>query len=157
LTFPTASGEEVTRRYTVPRAFYDRVAQGQPIPVRYLPSAPAISEVEPGAVSGSARSMTVLALALVVLAVVCFLVAVRALGSQRRAARDGEKRTARIVQHVAHGSRKARHFFWAEWLDAHGGTGRTAANSVARLPAVDSSVTVYIDPKAGRGWWEGDF
>lgn len=79
-------------------------------------------------------------------------------GSLIRAVRDGEVREALVIHHEPSSiTVNNRRLMLAVWRDALGETGKTSAARDETLPAIGSTIVVYVDPRTGRGWWEGDF
>lgn len=154
LRFTTEGGARVEVRHEVSQDEYNHFAIGTPMPLRYAASDPTVTEREAGDTARSA--MVAGSLALIVLgALIASVVALwRSIGAQTRAA-SGERARVRVVSHKRIG-RRQNGPAQAEWLGA-GRSGWTAGHKLAVLPAVGSDITVLIDPKTGRGWWEGDF
>lgn len=79
--------------------------------------------------------------------------------SMRRAQRDGEVREALVTGRAR--SRLNIVFrpprWHLTWRDAVGQSGRSRPFPAADLPAADSVIVVYVDPRSGQGWWEEEF
>lgn len=157
-TFDAGLGEIVSSYRAVNAARYHATAIGDEIPVRYVSFRPDIHEIE----EGTSQLISV------VFGLVSVVTGLGALGSGAwvwrrkasliRAARSGPVCEARVEGHVpSNVTVNNRRLMQARWLDAMGATGQTAPARDDRLPAVGSVIVVYVDPKSGRGWWEGDF
>lgn len=155
--FRPTSDQLVTQRAPVSRRLYDRISEGQEIGIRYLPRDPARAEIEP---RGMVLPVVFLLVAAGALAAGLALagVTVRRKASLLRAARRGEVREARVTGHEATSVKvNGRVQYRFHWVDAAGAAGVSAMNPLRDLPAVGAVVAVYVDPRTGRGWWDGDF
>ncbi|TVS00521.1 MAG: hypothetical protein EA407_14530 [Rhodobacteraceae bacterium] len=74
-----------------------------------------------------------------------------------RALREGEIREARVtgIRETNVRKNKVRQYV-LDWVDASGTPGSSMMDRFDRLAdhSDGSVITVYIDPKTGRGWWE---
>jgi hypothetical protein len=156
-SFSPTSDQTVEGVQDVGNRFYNSVQVGQEVSVRFLPRDPGVNALEP-----PGRVMPAIFLAIGLIAEAVALLLVWVLGRNKlsliRAARQGEVREARVTGHeptntIVNGRTQYRFL----WLDAVGAAGRSAMTDYRDLPAVDSVVTIYVDPRSGRGWWEGDF
>lgn len=155
--FNPTSDQHVEGVQDVSRRFYNSVQVGQQVAVRYLPYDPGRNALEP---PGRLLPLVFLGFGLIAGAVTLALVWV--LGRNKlsliRAARQGEVRQARVTAHETTNTQvNGRTQYRFGWLDAAGAEGRSAMTDYRELPEIDSVVTVYVDPRTGRGWWEGDF
>lgn len=155
--FNPTSDQHVEAAQDVSSRFYNSVQVGQEVPVRYLPYDPGRNALEP---PGRVLPVVFLAIGLAASAITLSLVFV--LGRNKlsliRAARLGEVRQARVTGHeITNTQVNGRTQYRFGWLDAAGAEGRSAMTDYRELPEIDSVVAVYIDPRSGRGWWEGDF
>lgn len=155
--FQSLSGETVQGVEAVSRGLYDSLAPGQPVAVRYLPGNPAVNTLEPGI---GAFEVIILGVGLLALGIGGGLAAflLRNKLSILRAARRGEVREARVTGHVVTGVKvNGRTQYRFRWVDAAGQEGESAMAALGDLPAEGAVVAVYVDPRTGRDWWEGDF
>lgn len=155
--FNPSSDQTVDGDDQVSRALYDQLAVGQSVTVRFLPDDPARNDLEP---DGPWLPAFLLALAGVALVVALGLG--RMFGGRKlsilRAARAGEVREARVTGHVTTNVQvNGRTQFRFAWTDAAGVPGQSALMDLRALPETGSVVRIYVDPRSGRGWWEGDF
>ncbi len=153
--FPGSDGRNHSARHSVSVAEYNRLSLGSVVPIRYAASDPGVTEMEAGDSAGTGRMLLGLAGlgALGGLASLVFLG--RGVAAQRRAATEGERRMVPVTGHKRSGKKNSR-YFQVEWNDG-GQTRRTAAVREDRLPAIGSDIAVYLDPRSGRGWWEGEY
>lgn len=153
--FTTQTGSNVRYRRSVSHSLYDATAQGASVPVRYAASNPSVAESVPGQTARSARWLVILASVLGAGTLASLWALQRGVAAQKRAARDGERRTARVLAH--HKVGKARSKSYAiEWDDGVK-VQRTTAFNESQLPPVGSDIVVYLDPRSGKGWWEREF
>lgn len=155
--FNPTSDQHVEGVQDVRSRFYNAVRVGQEVPVRFLPRNPGVNAVEPTGVIFPAIFLLVgLSTGLVGLGIVGYMLRNKA--SILRAARKGEVREARVTGHEATNVQiNGRTQYRFAWIDAAGAEGRSAMTDYRKLPQTGQVVTVYIDPRSGRGWWEGDF
>lgn len=154
--FARENGETVDTVRGVSEAEYDTLAIGSTQAIRYSASSPEINELEPGA---TRRHAMVLLAGMLVTGMFGLWAAIatwRSLAAQRRAAQTGERRMARVVAHHGQGRRSSKAFV-AEWLDSAGLTGRTPSAHESKLPAIGEEIPVYVDPRSGRGFWQGEY
>lgn len=154
LAFTTAEGTPTEARSQVDRARYETLTLGTPLALTYAASDPALIELEPGATARRAAAIGALALLPLVMALVCGIWGLRENAAMARAARMGEARVGRVSGHKPVGRRgqRARITWQAGEL-----SGRSLSRRSAQLPPVGRALNVYIDPRTGRGWWEGDY
>jgi len=155
--FQPTSDQTVQGQSSVSSGYYNRVRVGDEVAVRFLPDAPATSQLEPGGV--------VLPLVFVNIGLVTLLIGlglgwvmVRNKLSVLRAARYGELREAEVVAHQPTNTQiNGRTQYRFEWIDAARQPGQSTMMDYNDLPATGTVVRVYIDPRTGRGWSEMDF
>ena len=148
-------GRSTALRAGVTRAEYNQSPDGALIPIRYAASDPETYELHEGDKLSGGRIVTPLAGISFIALLVSLFFMVRSTASQRRAARDGEQRMARVV-HVEQVGKKARAWSTVQWDDGTT-TGKTGQINTAKAPAVGSEIAVFIDPRTGRGWWVGEY
>lgn len=156
-TFRPSSDQRVEAEDTVSRAYYDRVEVGGQVSVRFLPSDPARSQLEPAGVVAPVALLTVAVVAAGIMVVLAWFFWGNKL-SILRAARSGEVREARVTgSETTNVQVNGRTQYRATWMDAAGQTGRSAMMDYQALPKTGEVLRIYIDPRSGRGWWENDF
>ena len=153
--FSAQNGQTYTARHGVSEVEYNRNAVGSTLPIRYVASDPEMNELHEGASSTSGWLLAGMGGIGAVGLLLSLLVLMRGTGSQRRAARDGERRMARVVS-VVQPSKKAKAWRTVDWSDG-AQTGRMQQIPAAQAPAVGTEIAVFIDPRTGRGWWEGEY
>lgn len=155
--FQALSGETVTGTEAVSRAFYEGLEPGSRVAVRYMPDDPSVNALEPGTGLFETVFLGAALLALAVSALWAAVLARRKL-SVLRAARHGEVREAAVTGHDATRVRvNGRTQYRMRWIDAAGQAGQSGLAALTDLPPLGAVVRVYIDPRTGRGWWDGDF
>ena len=155
-SFTTATGQMVEGRQSVTRAFFNAVPVGQEVAVRYLPNDPGVNRVEHRGMAGDYLVLGFGFAASVAFLIVTALV-LREKASLIRAVRRGELREARVAAHeITTSTINDRSLYRFVWVDAAGAEGRSAMHEFENLPALDSIVTVYVDPRTGLSWWESD-
>jgi len=157
--FSPGSGERVVARASVARETYNQAQVGQTMAVRYLPEDPGTNRLAAeGSGRGTALIFGLIGLVTLGAGLVVAWFMLRHKASLLRAARRGEVREARVTQHSPTNTQvNGRTMYRFHWVDAMGTPGQSAMTDYADLPALDSVVRVYVDPRSGRGWWEGDF
>ncbi len=159
-TFRPEGGMPMSAHDTVQRSFYNRVSEGDAIPIRYVPHRPDVHEVEPG--SNKLIGW--------IFGGIGFVASVVALGlagwmwtrkrSVLRAARHGEVRQARVTGlRRTNVQKNNQQMYVLQWTDAAGQTGESRMQTQEHLSGhpEGSVIVVYVDPQTGRGWWEEDF
>lgn len=154
LRFTDAQGVQHLTRLPVSQDIYHRNGIGSRMALRYVAADPTIAEVEPGATLRDGALMGGIGAAMLLVALMCGAIFLRTTAAMRRAVRDGARRLAQVVAHHRVGKQHAR-TFTAEWSDGLT-IGKTRTLREANLPAIGSQIPVYVDPRTGRGWWEGD-
>ena len=156
VTFRDSNGATHADDFTVSRGFFNVYAGASAIRVRYVPDRPWIAEIE----SGRDRQQGMIAggfgAALLFGALISLGIALRQAASRKRALIDGVARQAEVTAVRPYGKRNAKSGR-LHWRDASGATGITAHGKLASFPAVGASVTVFIDPRTGRGYWAGEY
>ncbi|MCW1934343.1 hypothetical protein [Pararhodobacter zhoushanensis] len=142
LTVRFTDAQSVSRTARPPVSLSDdnRTTIGSAMTLRHAGSDPTVSAFEAGktrphslligivgAISGAVSGVFAWALA-------------RSLGSQRRAARIGERRMAQVTERVRNGKTRSKYHF------VHWQAGDLNGRSMAQH-----------DPRTGRGWWEGAY
>ena len=157
--FELPDGETRTDRMDVSQGYHRAVSEGDRVDLRYLPSDPGAAELEPG----RQRRQSIL------WGLAALLVAGgtggygwwlwQRVGAMIRAARQGEKRNARVLGMI---DSKARQndtpLMQLHWIDdayQEGHSLKYPADALAPWPR-DSEITVYADPKTGQTFWEED-
>ena len=158
-SFELSDGEVQRNRDTVSRSYYREVSQGDRVSVLYLPDDPSTAELERGRTRQASIMFGLAA-----------LVAAGGTGAggwwfwQRsaamiRAARRGERRTAKVVGQV---DSKARvndvHLYQLHWLDSAYQEGYSLKHKSEELLdwPQGSEIIVYVDPRTEKAFWEHD-
>lgn len=153
--FTLPAGSNIRYRRAVSQSVHDATAEGSRVPVRYAASNPNVAESVAGETARGARWLVWLAVALGVGTLACLWALRRGIAAQKRAARDGERRTARVLAHHKIGKARSKSYS-VEWDDGVK-VQRTTAFNESQLPPVGSEIVVYVDPRSGKGWWEREF
>ena len=154
--FSDVSGRTHTVRQSVDDALYSDTAIDDPVPLRYAQSSADIVEFEPGSTLHNGTLIAAVGGLLAVLALAAFILWRRTLAAMRRAADTGDRRLARVTGHRRRGAGWSGRYC-VEWQLDGGRIQRSKAVGQAHLPAVGASISVVIDPRTQRGWWEGEF
>lgn len=142
----------------VSRGFYETLSVGQMVPVRYVPDEPRALEVEPGKNNRNSWLFGIAALLFLMPTIGAFYVVWGNLPSMWRAARSGITRQARVTGITETGWKvNQHHLYRVEWRDQTGLTGQSRRRRHGALPKVGETITVHLDPRADRTWWQGDF
>jgi len=154
----SAGGRDYARRVEVRYAFYASVRENQPLTIRYHAERPSLHEYDIGSYRRAASEAAGFS-GLGVLAAIGLLVWIaRRSGALFRALRRGEVRRAEVVAHVtkprrgASGGRYGR-LRWRDEQGQEGTSGIVPMLDVVSHP-VGSRISVVIDPKSGKGYWE---
>lgn len=156
VSFRDAAGQLLSAVFLVSREYFIESRGQSGVELRYVAANPAIAEIEQGRSRrlGSVFGLiggTILWIGLLLLGATR-----RQAASRRRAAEAGEARSATVTSLQPAGKKtsgKAR----LHWSDSTGLTGIAVARPVAELPPPGSTVTVYVDPQRGQGYWSGDY
>lgn len=155
--FRPSSDQRVEAEDAVSRDFYDGLEVGGPVSVRFLPSDPARSQLQPAGVAGPVALLIVAVVAAGIMVVLAWFFWGNKL-SILRAARSGEVREARVTGSEATNVQvNGRTQYRVTWTDAAGQPGRSAMMDYQALPRAGEVLRIYVDPRTGRGWWENDF
>ena len=157
LTVRFSDGQNQTRtaRHSVSHSTYDRARIGAAMSLRYSVSDPTVSEFGQGDTRWHSQLVAGVGVVSATVSAIFAWFLVRSLRSQRRAARIGERRMARVTELVRNGKKRSKYYV-VHW-QAGDLSGRSMAQHLTRLPAVGDEIPVYIDPRSGRGWWEGEY
>ena len=163
LSYRDQDGGMHRARRSVSSATYDDFTRGEEMPIRYAAADPDIWELEAGDRDFTGKALVAGVSTLAALSLLCFGLLGRVIARQRRAASSGHSLTAQVTEHRKFGKAKGSHetarahLVWAG-QDVSGpisGTSRPMKREV--LPPVGSAVTILVDPRSGRGFWEGEF
>lgn len=152
------NGETVEDRQDVSFLFYQRVSEGDEIPVRYWTGDPSVSEIE----RGDAASMGWIGkIGTAITAALAFVFARLAWKRAAHAtwmARHGVRRQVTVQAHQMTNVEINEIRQWkATWVEADGRTGATRMANADKLPAEGSQITILVDPEHHRdSIWEGD-
>lgn len=157
-SFPT-TGDPYTRgMQAVTREYYDSIAEGDQVPVRYLPSDPTVSETEFGSPVSHQQLALFIAAALILIGLGYGVFLFRRARCSIWLRERGELRQAEVNGHDIENkdsdkAKRAR----ALWRDASGKEGRSLLCALSELPPVGATITVFADPEGKmQGVWEGD-
>lgn len=162
-SFVTQAGGTVRGREDAGAMAYTRLREGMEVPVRYVPQDPGNHTILPGDERRlSAWIWFGFAAAVLLLTLVYGVIDYRSKSSALRAGRDGAVRDARVDAHhtdtSGFGRRRGPPQHRFRWIDDTGAQGMSEPMSnAAKLPPVGETVRVYIDPRTGKAWWDGDF
>lgn len=158
-SFEGPGGQVQRNRDIVSGGYHASVARGDEVSVLYLPDDPSSAELERG---GTRRDSIVFGL-------VALLVAggTGGLGwwfwrrsvAMIRAARRGERRTAKVLDHVDSGTRvNDRTLLQLHWIDSAYQEGHSLSHNPEHLEnwPQGSEITVYVDPRTEKAFWEED-
>lgn len=156
---PQGGGGLVSRRAEVGSRFYNSVREGGSFTVRYLPDRPRTHEMGVGATRQEATETAGLGLlALMGAGGLGLFFGARAVPLMRALAR-GQVRRAEVIVHVEKPRRRKKtggrygKLRWRDETGAEGESGWVPMLDVASHP-VGSRITVLVDPRSGRSWWE---
>ncbi|MCB1389814.1 MAG: DUF3592 domain-containing protein [Rhodobacteraceae bacterium] len=154
--FRDASGAALEDEFTVSHSFYQRSGIGRSVNVRYVPDRPWIAEIEPGRDWRQAQVFGGIGLAFLLGGLVSLAITARQASSRRRALLEGAERTATVVA-VRRSGRARSRSTRLQWRDSEGSTGSSVNIRPERLPAVGDTITVFVDPRSGKAYWQGDY
>lgn len=153
----SADGRTIRDRKGVSASRYHDSPVGSEIMLRYVVHDPAINEIEPGDTRFLSLLLGGVAGGFALVSAGIGWLVWRRMASLLRAARHGEVREAQVTAHVPSNTTINRQRLeHALWVDAAGQEGRSTRMRTQKLPAVNSVIAIYIDPRNGRGWWEQD-
>lgn len=154
-SFPTPADPYTHGLQSVSEAFYDAQSEGADIVVRYLPSDPAISAVEPDKIAKGFWLGMAASIGLVLGGIAGGAFAMSRARACVTLRETGEVRSATVTGHQTEGKKKAKgHMLWS---DASGTVGRTLTAPLSDLLPIGASITIFADPERRlKGVWEGD-
>ena len=152
-TGPDGTPVEVNR--SVSAGLYEANRTGSTLPIRYARSHPTTVELTLGQTARTGKIVGFIALGFGIAALIALLVLMRGAGAQRRAAQEGERRLATVTDHKRIGKAKSNR--WTFGWDLGSTRGRSGQVPNEALPEIGTQVAVYVDPRSGRGWWQGDY
>lgn len=154
VSFRDEAGQLHSAVFQVSQGFYAESRGRSGVELRYVATNPTIAEIEPGRNRRFGSVFGLLGGAILWAALLLLGHARRQVSSRRRAVEAGEARSATVSQHQTWGKKgKAR----LHWQDGTGLAGIAVPRPATDLPPPGSTVTVYIDPQQGRGYWSGDY
>ncbi|MCB1389815.1 MAG: DUF3592 domain-containing protein [Rhodobacteraceae bacterium] len=155
IRFAGPDGAPVQVNQSVSRTLYDSNATGSQIALRYARSHPTTVELTIGQTGRTGTVVAFVAAGFGLATLLSLFVLWRGVSAQRRAALQGERRMAQVTDHKRVGKAGSGRstFGW------NAGTiqGRSTPQRTETLPDIGTQVAVFVDPRSGRGWWEGDF
>lgn len=160
--FVTLEGQTITERRRISAGFYNRVRQGQEVPLRYVRTRPGLHEIEIGSTRAAAERSRLMGYgAAVVTLALAVWIGWRWQGLVR-ALVWGQTRQARVVRHIQKPSRRKEtggrygRIVWVDSTGAEGMSGYVPMLDVASHP-VGCRIMVIIDPRTGQGYWDEEF
>lgn len=137
---------------------FQRLREGDRIPVRYWTGDPAVSEIERGAAETVATAGKVGATVAALLALVLGRVGWKRAAHATWMGRHGVHRQVTVEAHQPTNVEINDVPQWkATWREADGRAGATRMTRLDRLPDVGSTITILVDPEGRRdSLWEGD-
>lgn len=155
LRFTDAQDQTRTAHHSVSHRVYDDTHIGTAMAMRYAASDPTVTEFEAGKTRSYSALFGTIGAVSAVASVIFAWVLVASLRSQRRAAQIGERRMAKVTELVRNDKKHSKYYF-VHW-QAGDLSGNSTPQHLTRLPALGDEIPVYIDPRNGRGWWEGEY
>ncbi|TDE34807.1 DUF3592 domain-containing protein [Antarcticimicrobium sediminis] len=154
-SFPTPDDPYTNGSQNVSKTFYETLIKDAEIAVRYLPTDPTISAVEPETVARAFWLAMALSVGLVIVGLGGGLHNISRARASVALRENGEVRTAKVTGHIIEGKKKKKgHMLWR---DATGVSGRTVTGSLSDLLPVGSQITIFADPECHqKSIWEGD-
>lgn len=157
LAFTTDAGEEIEITRSVSRARYHTTQEGDAIPLWYLESDPAETELSRGETRSGSRITQIIGLVFGLLTLgALWFTGGRAVAATR-ARKYGAEETATVTGHERTGVRiNNRPRYRLTWRDATGRSGKSMMHERGDIDVfpVGSEITVYQGLK--RAWWAGD-
>jgi len=158
--FKTADGANIRDIQNVSEGFYNSVAKGNQRPVRYLPSDPKTSEIEPGRGMRAGSNFLMLAALLVVVSIGGIAIWFRRARAKIKLRDTGDIRHAQVMAHelIVRGKsgKTPPKYGHATWRDKADNVGQTGALLIDKLPSVGQSITLYTSPSGKPAVWEGE-
>ncbi len=157
--FELPDGQTQRNRDTVSSGYHGSVSRGDEVNVLYLPDDPSTAELERG---GTRRDSILFGLVALVVAAgtggVGWWFWQRS-AAMIRAARRGERRTAKVLAHVDSKARvNDKPLYQLHWIDSAYREGHSLKHKAEELLAwpEGSEITVYADPRTEQTFWEED-
>jgi hypothetical protein len=156
--FSTPQDPYTNGNQSVSLEYYDSIAEGERVPVRYLPSDPKVSEIEFGSPVVHRRLGLFLGLVLILSGVGGGAYLIRRARGSIWLRERGEVRKAKVTSHAIDGresdkANKGR----ALWCDTKDIEGRSLVWTLPELPPVGTEITVFSDSEGKlKSVWEGD-
>jgi hypothetical protein len=150
--------ESFEDRQDVSFALFQRLREGDRIPVRYWTGDPTVSEIERGAAEAVATFGKVGAIIAALVALVPGWIGWKRAANATWMGRHGVPRQVRVEAHVETNVAINDVPQWkATWREADGRAGATRMARQDRLPEIDRQITILVDPEGHRdSMWEGD-
>jgi hypothetical protein len=154
---PEGASAPLTRRKYISRLYHDNLRVGGTVRLRYSAKAPSIVSVDPhrdATMRGWLNGLTAATIS-AALVLAGWMLWHRA--PRIRALRHGMLRKATVTGLLPterHRNRGRLHVL--EWMDSEGQSGQSLPDERHRLARfkIGSTISVYIDPQTGRGWWD---
>jgi hypothetical protein len=152
------AGETIEDRQDVSFLFYQTLAEGDEVPVRYWTADPTLSEIEPGDASAMAWIGKIGAAVTALSALIFGRLAWKRAAHATWMGRHGVRRQVTVTGHQTTNVEINDVRQWqATWVEADGREGATRMANREKLPAEASQITILIDPEHRRdSIWEGD-
>jgi len=150
--------ETIEARQDVSRTFYQRLSEGDRIPVRYWIGDPAVSEIELGAAASVGWYAMIGAAVAAAVALVLARISWKSASNATWMGRHGLRRQVTVAAHRQTLVEINEVPQWkATWREADGREGASRMARREKLPAVGSPITILVDPEGRRdSLWEGD-
>jgi len=150
--------EVIEDRQDVSLGFYNRVQEGDQIPVRYWTGDPSVSEVEAGEAATTGLIGKIGTALSGIFALIFGRLAWRRASHATWLARHGFRRQVTIADHQETNVTINDTRQWkATWREADGREGATRMARRDNLPEIGSQISILIDPENRRAsMWEGD-
>jgi hypothetical protein len=133
------------------------VHQNLYLPVIVLLLALALSFApDPTSPTAKGISPRVLALPLAIAGLLAMVLAILRALSQRRAIASGIKISCTVRGHEDGTGTHGLPRFRISWTDPDGRAGRSVMRRTWWVPPVGKPAQIFLDPRNGRQWWEGD-
>ena len=154
-TFATPSDPYNNGIQDVSELFYEAQTDGSPIAVWYLPSDPTSNAVDLEKLSSGFGLTLAIAAGVFLIGMIGVNFSVTRARACIKLRETGDALAATVTDHVAEGKKKIKGHF--QWRAADGLDGRSLTATLADLPPVGSSVTIFADPaRRLKPVWEGD-
>jgi hypothetical protein len=154
-TFPTAADQFYNGIQSVSEEFYDAQTVGADIAVTYMPTDPTVSVVEPEKLTKGFWVTIAAALGLIIAGIWGGLFTVSRARASIQLRDTGTVTTTTVISHIIEGKKKLKGHM--QWRDDAGKEGRSTTISLADLPPIGATITVFTDPaRRQNAVWEGD-